>query len=149
MEVILLEKIRNLGELGQTVKVKPGYGRNFLLRFGKAVPATKANIASFEQRRHELEAKAQQAMANARDRAAALEQCRLTLDVNASDEGKLYGSVTAREIVEAFQRAGQTVEKREIVMPEGAIHLIGEYEIQVQVHSDVTAKVTVSVGHAK
>jgi len=149
MQVILLEKIRNLGDLGAQVNVKSGYGRNYLFPQGKAVPANSQNIEKFEQQRAELEQKAQEILQDAQARAEKLSAMILKIDVMASDEGKLYGSVGVSEIVKAVKDAGEVVEKREVIMPEGPIHALGEFDIDIQVHSDVTAPMKVVVGSAK
>lgn len=146
MEVILLEKVVNLGNLGDKVNVKPGYGRNFLIPTGKAVMATEENVAAFEARRAELEAKAAEQLSAAQARAeklAALET--VTIGANAGDEGKLFGSVTAADVADAITAAGAEVNKSEVKMPEGPIRQIGEYSIDVQLHTDVMQAVTVAV----
>ena len=145
MELILLQKVTNLGGLGDKVKVKPGYGRNFLVPQGKAVPATAANLAEFEARRAEYEAKAQASLGDAEARKAKLEGASVTIYANASSEGKLYGSVGPREIAEALTRLGMPVEKSEVVMGEGAIRNIGETEVVVHLHADVETPVKVIV----
>lgn len=145
MQVILLEKIRNLGNLGDSVNVKPGYGRNYLIPQKKAVFATAQNIEMFEARRVELEKKAQQALAHAQQRAAKLNDTVVEIAAQSSDEGKLYGSVAHQEICDALQAKLIEISKREIVMPEGPIHSIGEYEVEVILHSDVTANLRVVV----
>jgi large subunit ribosomal protein L9 len=146
MEVILLQKVKNLGNLGDKVRVKPGYGRNFLVPYGKAVPATPANIAEFEKRRAEYEAKANEVLAAAEARKAALEGASVKIRANASPEGKLFGSVGPRDIAEAFSAAGKPLQKSEVVLGEGPIRHTGEYEIHVQLHADVhtTVKVIIS-----
>ena len=146
MEVVLLQKVKNLGSLGDKVKVKPGYGRNFLVPQGKAVPANAANVAEFEKRRSEYEAKANQVMSSAETRKAALEGASVTVKANASPEGKLFGSVGPRDIAEAFSAAGHPLEKSEVVMGEGPIRHTGEFQINVHLHADVhtTVKVTVA-----
>ncbi|KTC86683.1 50S ribosomal protein L9 [Legionella brunensis] len=149
MEVILLEKIRNLGNLGDKVNVKAGYGRNYLIPQSKAVFATEDNIKRFEQRRSELEKKAQQALANAEQRAAKLNDVTVIISAMASDEGKLYGSVGANEICDALKAKSIEVSKREIVMPEGPIHSIGDYVVEVHVHSDVIANLQIQIVSAK
>jgi large subunit ribosomal protein L9 len=149
MEVILLEKIRNLGNLGDKVSVKPGYGRNFLIPESKAVFATAKNIEHFETKRSELEKKAQQAQAVAEQRAAKLNDITIAISAMTSDEGKLYGSVGINEIKEALTAQSIEVAKREIVMPEGPIHSIGDYVIDIQVHSDIVAKLKIQVVPAK
>lgn len=146
MEVILLEKVANLGNLGDKVNVRPGYGRNFLVPKKKAVPATKANLEMFEERRAELEKAAAETLATAQARAAQLAGLEtITIKVNASDEGKLFGSVAVSDIAEAIIAAGVEVAKQEVSMPEGPIHTVGEYEIALHVHSDVAQTVKVVV----
>ncbi|KTD20271.1 rplI 50S ribosomal protein L9 [Legionella lansingensis] len=149
MEVILLEKIRNLGNLGDKVNVKAGYGRNYLIPQNKAVFATPANIERFEQRRAELEKKAQQSLAQAEQRAAKLNDTTIIISAMASDEGKLYGSVGPNEIKDALKAKSTDVSKREIVMPEGPIHSVGDYVVEIHVHSDVIAKLQIQVVPAK
>ncbi|HZP64745.1 MAG TPA: 50S ribosomal protein L9 [Rudaea sp.] len=146
MELILLQKVKNLGGLGDKVRVKPGYGRNFLVPQGKAVAATEANLAEFEKRRAEYEAKANQVLSAADTRKNALEGASVTIKANASPEGKLFGSVGPRDIADAFSAAGHPLEKSEVVMGEGPIRHTGEFEIQVHLHADVhtTVKVVVS-----
>ena len=146
MDIILLEKVANLGDLGEQVKVKPGYGRNYLIPQNKAVPATKANIEKFEARRAELEKAAAEALAEAQARAEKIAaQASITITSNAGDEGKLFGSVGPADIADALTAAGVAVEKREVIMPEGPIHTIGEYEINVRTHTDVMQLVKVTV----
>ena len=145
MELILLQKVVNLGGLGDKVRVKPGYGRNYLIPYGKAVPATTKNLAEFEAKRADYEAKANALLAAAEERKAKLEGAAVTIKANASTEGKLYGSVGPRDIAEALTAAGTAVEKSEVVMGEGPIRHIGEFEVQIHLHADVhtTAKVVV------
>ncbi|MFO1473412.1 MAG: 50S ribosomal protein L9 [Lysobacterales bacterium] len=145
MQLILLQKVTNLGNLGDKVNVKPGFGRNFLVPQGKAVPATAANLAEFEARRAEYEAKANDALAAAEARKARLEGAVVTIHANASTEGKLYGSVGPREIAEALTKAGTEVGKSEVVMGEGAFRNVGEYEVVVHLHADVETPVKVNV----
>lgn len=146
MEVILLEKVANLGNLGDKVNVRPGYGRNFLVPNQKAVSATKANLVMFEERRAELEKAAAETLTAAQARAAQLEGLGvITLKANASDEGKLFGSVAVSDIATAVTTAGVEVTKQEVSMPEGPIHTIGEYDISIHVHSDVAQTVKVVV----
>lgn len=149
MEVILLEKVRNLGNLGDKVHVKPGYGRNFLIPQNKAVFATTANIAVFEQKRAELEKKAQQNLAHAEQRAAKLNDITLVVSAMASDEGKLYGSVGVNEIKDALTARSIEVSKREIVMPEGALHSVGNFVVEIHVHSDVIAQLQLEIVSSK
>ena len=145
MELILLQKVTNLGGLGDKVKVSPGYGRNSLVPQGKAVPATAANLAEFEARRAEYEAKAQSQLSDAEQRKAKLEDARVTVYANASTEGKLYGSVGPREIAEALTKLGTPVEKSEVVMGEGAFRHVGEFEVMVHLHADVEVPVKVVI----
>ena len=146
MELILIQKVKNLGNLGDKVRVKPGYGRNFLVPQGKAVSATAANLAEFEKRRAEYEAKANQQLSAADARREQLEGKSITIKANASPEGKLFGSVGPRDIADAFTAAGTAIEKSEVVMGEGPIRHTGEFEIHVHLHADVhtTVKVTVA-----
>lgn len=146
MEVILLEKVRNLGALGETVKVRSGYGRNYLIPNGLAVMATKDNIAKFEARRAELEAKAAENLAKAQARAEKLAALgSVTIGANAGDEGKMFGSVGTSDIAEAITAAGVEVSRSEVKMPEGAIRMLGEYDIDVQLHSDVVQTIKLQV----
>ena len=145
MELILLQKVTNLGGLGDKVNVSPGYGRNFLVPQGKAVPATATNLAEFEARRAEYEAKAQSQLSEAEQRKAKLDGASVTIYANASTEGKLYGSVGPREIADALTKHGMPVEKSEVVMGEGAIRHIGENEVIVHLHADVEVAVKVVV----
>lgn len=149
MEVILLEKVRNLGNLGDKVSVKSGYGRNYLIPQNKAVFATTQSIEQFEQRRAELEKKAQQSLAAAEQRASKLNDTTLVISAMASDEGKLYGSVGVNEIKDALIEKNIEVSKREIVMPEGPLHSIGNFVVEVHVHSDVIANLQLEIVPAK
>ena len=144
MELILLQKVVNLGGLGDKVRVKPGYGRNFLIPYGKAVPATEANIAAFEAKRAEYEAKAKALLSGAEGRKAQLEGVEVTLGANASPEGKLYGSITSRDIAEALTKAGHAVAKLEVVLA-GPIRAVGDYDVVVHLHADVEVTVKVTV----
>ncbi len=146
MEVILLENISNLGSLGDRVNVKAGFGRNYLVPQGKAVPATAGNIAAFEERRAELEAAAAATLAAAQLRADAINALGLiSIAANAGEEGKLFGSVGTRDIAEAVTAAGCEVDKSEVRLPEGVLRELGEYEITIQVHGDVFADVAIAV----
>ena len=149
MEVILLEHVRNLGHLGDKVTIKPGYGRNFLIPQNKVVFATPKNIEMFEQRRAELEKKAQENLSNAQQRAAKLNDTTLVIAAMASDEGKLYGSIGTVEIHDALQARDIEVCKREIVMTEGPIHAIGDYVVEIHVHSEVIAELKIQVTPSK
>ncbi len=146
MEVILLENIGNLGSLGDKVDVKAGYGRNFLIPQGKAVPATKDAVAQFETRRAELEAAAAETLAAAEKRAEALNALGpISIGANAGEEGKLFGSVGTRDIAEALAAAGCEVDKSEVRLPAGPLRELGEFEVDIQVHGDVTATVVIAV----
>jgi large subunit ribosomal protein L9 len=146
MEVIVLENVGNLGSLGDKVDVKSGYGRNFLIPQGKAVPATEDNVAKFEARRAELEAAAQAALAAAEQRAAAIEAlASVSIEATAGEEGKLFGSVGTRDISEAITAAGVEIDKSEVRLPEGVIRELGEYEVMLQLHGNVAASIAVAV----
>jgi len=146
MQVILLEKVGRLGNLGDQVNVKAGFGRNFLIPYGKAVPATPENVEKFEQRRAELEKVAAEKLAAAQARAAKLTAlAEITLAANASDEGRLFGSIGTREVADALTAAGIEVEKREVLMPNGVIRATGDFTLEIQLHGDVTAEVLVHV----
>jgi len=146
MEVILLERVGKLGNLGDKVNVKPGFGRNFLFPYGKAVPATAANLADFESRRAELEAAAAEQRAGSEARAAKIEAAEITIEANAGEDGKLFGSVGTRDIADALNTAtGSDIDKSEVRLPEGALRHTGEFELDVQLHSDVTVTVKVTV----
>lgn len=145
MQIILLEKVANLGALGQTVNVKAGYARNFLLPQGKAVPATKANVEAFEARRAELEAQAAANLAAAQERAAQIEALELSVAVKAGDEGKLFGSLGNRDIADLVTAAGVAVTKSEVRLPQGPIRTLGAQEIAIQLHAEVTATLKLQV----
>ena len=145
MEIILLEKIRNLGDLGDLVTVKPGYGRNYLIPQGKAVRASKENQEAFEGRRAELEAAASDALSKANARAAEFEGLVLEIARRASEEGKLFGSVAVTDIIEAVTAIGKELDKVEVNLPEGAIKVVGEHDIGISLHPEVSVKLKVSV----
>lgn len=146
MNVILLEKIRNLGALGDNVKVRPGFARNYLIPQGKAVYANKDNIAKFEQRRAELEKIASEKHEKALSRQQSFTALgKLTITAKAGEEGKLFGSVGTRDIVQALNNAGVEVEKREVRLPEGALRKTGEFEVQIELESDVMAVVIINI----
>ena len=145
MQLILLQKVTNLGNLGDKVNVKPGYGRNFLVPQGKAVPATAKSIAEFEARRAEYEAKAQSQLDEAQQRLAKLEGASVTIYANASTEGKLYGSVGPREIADALTKAVTPVNKSEVVLGEGAFRNTGEFDVVVHLHADAETTVKVII----
>ncbi|MCW8873636.1 50S ribosomal protein L9 [Pseudomonadota bacterium] len=145
MELILLEKVTNLGNLGDKVKVKPGYGRNYLIPTGKAVRATASNIAEFEVRRAELEKRALERLSTAEERCAALQGFEIVLSANTGEEGKLYGSIGPREIAEAVSERGITLEKAEVIMGEGPIRFTGEHMVLIHLHADVETEIKVTV----
>ena len=145
MELILLEKVQKLGDLGEKVNVKPGYGRNYLVPSGKAIPATPANIAQFEARREELEKVAFTKLSTAEERVAALEGFEIVLAANASEEGKLYGSIGPREISDAVTARGITLTKAEVIMGEGPIRYTGEHDVLVHLHADVETEIKVTI----
>src|SRR5690606_13151557 len=143
MELILLQRVTNLGDLGEKVKVKPGYGRNYLVPQGKAVPATPANIAEFEARRAEYEAKAQAIPDEAQARLAKIDGSSVASDANACPGGRLYGSVGPRDVAEALTKPGAPVEKSGVVRGEGPLPNTGEYEVTVHLHAAVEASVKI------
>lgn len=145
MQVILMEKVANLGELGEVVKVKDGYARNYLIPQGKARRATQDNLKAFEARRAELEKAQSAALAQAQERAAKLDGLKLQIAQKAGVDGRLFGSVTNYDIVEALEKQGHEVERSHVRMPQGPLKQIGEYPIEVVLHTDVAATVTVSV----
>lgn len=145
MNVILLDNVENLGKIGDLVKVKPGYGRNYLLPQGKAALATPENMKQIEARRAELEKAAAEELANARSRAAVIGGTELVIPANAGSEGKLFGSVGPIDIADAFGKVQIEVERSEVRMPEGPIHSIGEFDIGVHLHPEVDATVKVRV----
>jgi large subunit ribosomal protein L9 len=145
MEVILLQKVANLGNIGDRVKVKSGFGRNFLLPTGKATLATAKNVEKFETIRADLEKKAAAEFASAEQRAAALKDYRLALTAKAGTEGKLFGSIGTADIAEALTAAGHTVERAEVRMPQGPIRMVGEHPLTIHLHTDVNVDVVVVV----
>lgn len=145
MKVILQEKIANLGNVGDQVTVKPGYARNYLIPNNKGVPASAENIAAFEKHRAELEKAAAEVLATAKARAEKIGKLEVKIEANTSEEGKLFGSIGPRDIAEAITKAGAEVAKSEVNLPEGPIREIGEYEITIQLHSDVGTTVKLKV----
>lgn len=145
MEVILMDNVENLGGIGDKVKVKPGYARNFLLPQGKATRATRENIAEFEARRAELEAKAAEAVNEAQARAEKIEGLKLQVTAKVGSEGKLFGSIGPVDIAEAAETAGITIERSELRLAEGPLRIVGEHEVLVQLHSDVSATIWVTI----
>lgn len=145
MEVILLERIVNLGDLGDKVQVKSGYGRNFLIPKNKAVPATQENVITFEARRAELERVERGKIGDAEARAEKVNGLDITLTAKSGEEGKLFGSITVRDIVEAAEKRGVEIDKSEVHLPDGPIRALGEYEINVQLHPEVIATIRIGV----
>ena len=145
MEIILLEKINNLGSLGDRIKVKPGYARNFLIPKGKATTATAANIARFEARRAELERIAAEHLSRAKARAEQLAELIVTLSVKTGSEGRLFGSVGAADIANAVSAAGIELQKSEVRLSGGVIRQIGEYDVDLHLHAEVKSQIRVNV----
>lgn len=145
MEIILLDRVENLGDIGDKVKVKPGYARNYLLPQGKAATATAENLKKLEARRSELEREAAEELAAAKARAGAIENLRLEITAKAGTEGKLFGSVGTVDIAEAAGKRGIEIERSEIRMPDGPIRVAGEHAVDIHLHSDITVPVTVVV----
>ncbi|MFI4938277.1 MAG: 50S ribosomal protein L9 [Candidatus Berkiellales bacterium] len=145
MDVILLENIRNLGKFGSKVKVAKGFGRNFLIPQGKAVPANKENLAKFEGQRAELEKAAEERLQQAQERAAEINNIEITITARSGDEGKLYGSIGTFDLVRAFKDKGVTVTKQEIRLPNGPLRELGDFFIDVQLHAEVIAQAKVKV----
>jgi large subunit ribosomal protein L9 len=145
MQVILMEKVGNLGNLGDVVKVKDGYARNFLIPHGKAKRATEENLKAFEARRTELEKAQGETLAKAQERGAKLEGLTVQITQKAGVDGRLFGSVTNYDIVEALQKQGHDVERSQIRMPQGPLKQVGDFPIQIALHTDVTSTVTISV----
>jgi len=145
MDIILLEQVENLGNIGDRVDVKPGYGRNFLLPQGKATLATPENIALFEARRAELEAKHADELAAARSRAEQLADMELTIKANAGEEGKLFGSVGTVDIADACTAAGVEVQRSEVRLPDGPLRTVGAHEVELHLHTELDVPITVNV----
>jgi large subunit ribosomal protein L9 len=145
MEVILLQKVANLGNIGDRVKVKSGFGRNFLLPQGKATLATAANVAKFEERRAELEKAAREHLTSANERAEALKDFKLSLTAKAGTEGKLFGSVGTADIADALKKAGHNIERSEVRMPNGPLRAVGEHTVNLHLHADIDVHVPVTI----
>ena len=145
MEIILLENVANLGGLGDRVNVKPGYGRNYLVPHGKAGPATAINSAEFESRRAELQKEADAQRHAAGTRAAGINALSIRILANAGEEGKLFGSVTVRDIADEATAAGVEIDRSEIRLPSGPLREVGEYQVEVYLHPEVSAHVSVAV----
>lgn len=145
MDVILLQRIKNLGKLGDKVSVKAGYGRNYLIPQGKAVSATEANTSAFEARRAELEKQEAEVLSSAQSRADKLNEVNVVITAKAGDEGKLFGSIGTRDIADALTASGIEVDRAEVRLPNGALRHTGEFHVAVQLHHDVTAEVLVTI----
>jgi large subunit ribosomal protein L9 len=145
MEVILLESVQKLGELGDKVTVKSGYGRNFLIPQKKAVPATAENLQQFEERRADLEAVAGEKLSIAKNRAKKVDELSITITTKAGEEGKLFGSITVRDVAEACEAAGVKLEKSEVRLPDGPFRELGEFEINIHLHPEVDAVLKLAV----
>jgi large subunit ribosomal protein L9 len=145
MNVILLQKVANLGNIGDRVKVRSGYGRNFLLPQGKATVATPDNVARFEARREELERAAREHLSSATERAAALQDYKLVITAKAGTEGKLFGSIGTSDIAEALGKQGFKVERSEVRMPNGPLRMVGEHSVGLHLHADIDVPVAVSI----
>jgi len=145
MDIILLQKVANLGQIGDRVKVKSGYARNFLVPTGRATLATPANIAKFEAQRAQLEAKAHEELAAAQARAVKFENFKLEIKAKAGTEGKLFGSIGTADIAEAAVQAGQPISRSEVRMPTGPIRMTGEHQVQLHLHTDVNVALTVTI----
>jgi large subunit ribosomal protein L9 len=145
MQVILLQKVANLGNIGDRVKVRSGYGRNFLLPQGKATLATPENVARFEARRAELEAAAREHLTSATDRAAAMKDFKLTIHAKAGTEGKLIGSIGTADIAEACTKAGFQVERSEVRLPSGPLRTLGEHSVSLHLHADIDVPLAVTI----
>jgi len=149
VDVILLQRIKNLGKLGDKVSVKAGYGRNFLIPQGKAVAATESNTAAFEARRAELEKQEAEVLATAKARAEQLNEVNIVITAKAGDEGKLFGSIGTRDIADAVTAAGVEIHKSEVRLPEGVLRSVGEYAIALQLHPDVKIDITLEIVPSK
>ncbi|MGC8521904.1 MAG: 50S ribosomal protein L9 [Steroidobacteraceae bacterium] len=145
MEVILLQKVANLGNIGERVKVRSGFGRNYLLPEGKATLATPENIARFEARRAELEKAAREQLASAEERATALKDFKLTITAKAGTEGKLFGSIGTADIAEACTAQGIKIERSEVRLPTGPLRMVGEHSVSLHLHADIDVPVTVLI----
>jgi large subunit ribosomal protein L9 len=145
MEVILLQKVANLGNIGDRVKVRSGFGRNFLLPQGKATLATPDNVARFEARRAELERAAREHLASAEERAGALKEYKLTIQAKAGTEGKLFGSIGTSDIAEALNRANFKIERSEVRLPNGPLRTVGEHTVNLHLHADIDVPVQVAI----
>lgn len=145
MEIILLQKVANLGQIGDRVKVKSGYARNYLVPTGRATMATSANIAKFEAQRHELEAKAHEELASAQARALNFENFKLEISAKAGSEGKLFGSIGTADIAEAAVKSGHPITRSEVRMPNGPIRTTGEHAVQLHLHTDVDVALMVTI----
>ncbi|MEW8200707.1 MAG: 50S ribosomal protein L9 [Candidatus Thiodiazotropha endolucinida] len=145
MEIILLQKVDNLGDLGEKVNVKSGFGRNFLIPSGKAVPATEENVKIFEERRAELEKEATEKLQAAEARKAKIDGMEISITCKAGDEGRLFGSVGTADITKAVTDNGVELAKKEVLLPNGAFRVAGEYEVNLHLHADVNATIKLTI----
>jgi len=145
MDVILLQKVANLGNIGDRVKVRSGYGRNYLLPQGKATLATADNVARFEARRAELEKAAREHLSSAEERAAAMKDFKLTITAKAGTEGKLFGSIGTADIAEACQKAGFKVERSEVRLPSGPLRMVGDHVVNLHLHADIDVPLAITI----
>ena len=145
MDVILLQKVANLGNIGDRVKVKSGYGRNFLLPKGRATLATPDNVARFEARREELEKLAREQLSSAEERATALKEYKLTITAKAGTEGKLFGSIGTSDIAEALTKQGFKIERSEVRMPNGPLRMVGDHSVGLHLHADIDIPLAVLI----
>jgi large subunit ribosomal protein L9 len=145
MDVILLQKVANLGNIGDRVKVKSGYGRNFLLPKGRATLATPDNVKRFEARREELEKLAREQLSSAEERSAALKDYKLTITAKAGTEGKLFGSIGTSDVAEALTKAGFKIERSEVRMPNGPLRMVGDHSVGLHLHADIDIPLAVLI----
>jgi large subunit ribosomal protein L9 len=145
MDVILLQKVANLGNIGDRVKVRSGFGRNYLLPQGKATLATADNVARFEARRAELEKAAREHLSSAEERAVAMKDFKLTITAKAGTEGKLFGSIGTADIAEACQKAGYKVERSEVRLPNGPLRMVGDHLVNLHLHADIDVPLAISI----
>jgi large subunit ribosomal protein L9 len=145
MDVILLQKVANLGNIGDRVKVRSGYGRNFLLPKGKATLATPEHVARFEARRSELERVAREELSSAEERATAMTELKITIPAKAGTEGKLFGSIGTSDIAEHVSRLGYKLQRSEVRLPSGPLRSVGEYQISLHLHTDIDVPITVTI----
>ncbi|WMY95701.1 MAG: 50S ribosomal protein L9 [Arsenophonus sp.] len=146
MQIILLDKVDNLGKLGDTVNVKAGYARNYLIPYGKAVPATKKNISFFKMRCAEIQAKLEKNLSIAKKRAEKINELKIiTIASKAGNEGKLFGSISGRDIAEVVTEKGVTITKNEVCLPDGVLRTVGQHEVILKFHNDVLVKLNINI----